>query len=320
MTRIDRKLLQGVRKLYLKISGKSECQGRDWKRYSNKEYASELIRRELSAEKPSMIARLGYTELACLVNYLGVSRSHREVWRYLRGEVPQWWWNENIVQQMQMWSGFFPTSSELLERFSLRMIKDMREVDILGSWLREELFFRRELEQARMVVLEDLEPFFCRQPWTWILEGKNVLIVHPFTETIRSQYRKRELLFDNGLLPPFELQLLKAVQSLGGEQVGFSDWFSALKHMEDEIDRRNYDICIIGCGAYGFPLAAHVKRRGKKAIHLGGVTQLLFGIKGSRWEEYIVWPYRNLFNEHWVRPKEQEQIGNSAKVEGACYW
>ena len=26
----------------------------------------------------------------------------------------------------------------------------------------------------------------------------------------------------------------------------------------------------LGCGAYGFPLAAHVKRMGKKAIHMGG--------------------------------------------------
>lgn len=33
---------------------------------------------------------------------------------------------------------------------------------------------------------------------------------------------------------------------------------------------------------YGFPLAAHVKHKGKQAIHLGGTLQLLFGIKGNR--------------------------------------
>ena len=51
------------------------------------------------------------------------------------------------------------------------------------------------------------------------------------------------------------------------------------------LDKQDYDICLIGAGAYGFPLAAHVKRKGKKAIHLGGALQLLFGVKGKRWED-----------------------------------
>lgn len=33
----------------------------------------------------------------------------------------------------------------------------------------------------------------------------------------------------------------------------------------------DYDICLIGYSAYGFPLAAHAKRKGKKAVHLGGI-------------------------------------------------
>ena len=90
--------------------------------------------------------------------------------------------------------------------------------------------------------------------------------------------------------------------------------------MKKEIDKIDYDICIVGAGAYGFPLAAHVKRSGKKAIHLAGVTQLLFGIKGSRWENFIVWPYMNLFNEHWIRPLGIEKPKNANQVEGACYW
>ena len=33
---------------------------------------------------------------------------------------------------------------------------------------------------------------------------------------------------------------------------------------------------------YGFPLAAEIKRMGRIAIHLGGVTQIMFGVIGSR--------------------------------------
>lgn len=51
------------------------------------------------------------------------------------------------------------------------------------------------------------------------------------------------------------------------------------------MDAVDYDIVLLGCGAYGFPLAAYAKRRGKQAIHMGGSLQLLFGIKGKRWED-----------------------------------
>ena len=53
---------------------------------------------------------------------------------------------------------------------------------------------------------------------------------------------------------------------------------------------------------------------------MAGVTQLLFGIKGKRWEDYVVWPYMNLFNDHWVRPGASEKPKNATVVEGACYW
>ncbi len=100
----------------------------------------------------------------------------------------------------------------------------------------------------------------------------------------------------------------------------YRDWFEALDYMKEEIEKKKFDVCILGFGAYGFPLAAHVKRMGKKAIHLGGVTQMLFGIKGKRWEDYSFYPYTNLFSEHWVRPSDKERPDNALKVENACYW
>jgi cation diffusion facilitator CzcD-associated flavoprotein CzcO len=92
--------------------------------------------------------------------------------------------------------------------------------------------------------------------------------------------------------------------------------------MKRKIDQSDYDICIIGAGAYGFPLAAHVKRMGKKAIHLGGVTQLLFGIKGRRWVDnpILFYPYINLYNEHWTYPSLEDKPTGAGKVEDACYW
>jgi hypothetical protein len=88
--------------------------------------------------------------------------------------------------------------------------------------------------------------------------------------------------------------------------------------MKAEIDKKDFDIAIIGCGAYGFPLAAHVKRIGKKAIHLGGPTQILFGIKGKRWIDNP--NFNEIINEYFIFPNESDKVKNANKVEGACYW
>jgi hypothetical protein len=196
----------------------------------------------------------------------------------------------------------------------------MKEIDLLGSWLNQENLFSDRLIKAKRVPLEDLEPFFTENPWTKSLENKKVLVVHPFAETIRQQYLKRNKLFDNDLLPDFALNTIKAVQTAAHEKSKFADWFEAFEYMKMEMNSIDYEVAIIGCGAYGLHLAAHAKRMGKKAIHLAGVTQLLFGIKGKRWEEYIVWPYINLFNEYWVRPGENEKPKSVNLVENACYW
>lgn len=298
---------------------------------SDPENVSEIIYNMLMQDRPCMIARFGSTELTTVINYLGVIRGKQSYFKYINGEAPAWWWNVAIMNQMQRWSGFFPASKNNIERFCQLMIEDTKEVDILGSWQRDEYHLNNELEQAQKIQLMYLDPYWSVQPWSRALKGKNVLVIHPFAETIRSQYEKRELLFKNPeILPEFKsLQVIKAVQSLGGESNGFNDWFEALAYMKTEIDKCDYEVCLIGCGAYGFPLAAHVKRSGKKAIHMGGSLQLLFGIRGKRWEDpaygVTAWgarysAYSSLMNIYWKRPEENEKTQNAQQVEGACYW
>ncbi|PHK08841.1 hypothetical protein VF11_37255 [Nostoc linckia z14] len=320
MNEFSANILKGLRKLYTSIKPGTMVTGRNWKMFSNKEYANELIYDALTDSKPCMIARFGSTEMLCLTNYVGVKQHNTNWLDFIKGKSLPWWWQPATLNQMQQWSGFYPPRPDMVERFCRLMLTDIKQIDILGSWLQEETLFKNELNSAKQVVLEDLEPFFSTNPWTRALAGKKVLVVHPFAETIEQQYQKRQLLFDNNLLPAFELKTIKAVQSVAGEQTAFDDWFEALDWMKAEIDTTDYDICIIGCGAYGLPLAAHVKRMGKKAVHLAGATQLLFGIKGKRWEQFIVWPYTNLFNENWVRPGQKEKPKNASVVEEACYW
>jgi len=289
----------------------------------NADKVSCMIYSLLVSDNSCMIARFGSTELNCLVNYVGVKNGCQSWIKYIQGNVNQWWWNEAGINQMQTWSGFFPANAQAVTRFSELMLKDIPLVNLLGSWLPDEVLFDSELKDAAKVNLELLNPYFSGTPWTQALEGKKVLVIHPFACTIEAQYKKRNLLFKNNLLPEFELKTIKAVQSIAGEKTEFVTWFDALEHMKAQMDRIDYDICLIGCGAYGFSLAAHAKRMGKKGFHLGGSLQLLFGIRGKRWEDPNYNPnynYAALMNEHWVKPSEEERPVAAKKVEDACYW
>lgn len=276
--------LKVLRKVYTKIVKPEQLLKPDCE--ENPNLVSQIIFETLTEEKPCMIGRFGAFELTTMINYLGVQRQDRNILKFVKGESLQWWWNQKTLFHMQNNAGFFPPTEKKIAQFCELMLQDMKRVDILGSWVANEHYFMNELKGVTFVQREVQNPYFANLPWTKALEGKKVLVVHPFADLIEHQYsNKREKLFTNpDILPEFNLKAIKAVQSLGGQHETFKDWFEALQWMKDEIDQQDYDICLIGCGAYGFPLAAHVKRQGKKAVHLGGSLQLLFGIKGKRWE------------------------------------
>lgn len=281
--------------------------------------ASDYIKDLLNSEKPIMIARFGSTELSCMVDYIHSTTKYKYT-KYIKSKITSYGFREQTITNAYTWSGIFPANIEFLSRFSELMIQETSNVDVLGSWLEEESYLKDRLINTVIVKLTDIEPYYHDNPWSSALYGKKVLVIHPFAKTIESQYKKRELLFKNpNILPKFELQVLKAVQTLSGEEgKSYSDWFDALDTMKNKIDKIDFDIAIIGCGAYGFPLAAYVKKIGKKAIHMGGATQILFGIKGRRWEEIPF--FQNLINEYWVRPSIDETPSKSDLVEDACYW
>jgi len=276
--------------------------------------AAEIIFEALSSEKPTIISRYGSNELDATLNY---KKTHPL--SFLRRIYP-FWIGDRTKKKMKIEAGFFPSNDKTLSQFSDLIYRITSDIDILGTWIGNENLMPLSKECIK-IFLPRIEPFWSRKPWTKCLEGEKIVVIHPFAESIKQQYNKRELLFANkDILPEFaSLTVIKAVQSLGGETNGFASWFDALHYMEDEIDKVDYDVALIGCGAYGMPLAAHCKKMGKKAVHLGGSLQLLFGIRGNRWEtEQDI--YMQFMNEHWVRPLESERPAGAQNVENACYW
>ena len=292
--------------------------------------ASKVIYDLLASGKPCMIARYGSTEMFAITNYLGVTEKHHSIWKYIQGKQFAWWWEDNVKDQMTRWSGFFPSTEENLMKFGELMVEDSQQVDVLGSWLPDEQVMIDEFGlKLKKATLLTLEPYWAKNPWSRVLAGKRVLVIHPFASLVEKQYaEKRMLLFENkDVLPLFELKTIQAVQSLGGI-CDYNSWFEALDAMKAQMDAIDYDIALIGCGAYGFPLAAHAKRMGKQSVHLGGALQLLFGIRGKRWDnpkfgsksKCAKRGYRQLFNKEWIYPTDAYKPKSAEKVEGGCYW
>lgn len=287
--------------------------------------ANDYIYESLNAmpSKPLMCAKFGTTELGVVCAYEIKHRYPLKAYLddFLHGRVSVY--HKNILDSLCRLSGFFPNNLQLGEKFYNLVLEDMREIDVLASYIYEEKYIAKYLNCVKVDLDGYYAPFMWQNPWTKYLKGKKVLVVHPFVDSIRYQYEhNRDKLFDNpDVLPEFkELLTVKAVQTISDQQdERFDTWFDALQFMKDEISKLDFDIALIGCGAYGMCLAAHVKRMGKQAVHLAGWTQMLFGVYGERWIKDQP-QYSKYINEYWIRPLESEKPKGAEKVENGCYW
>lgn len=279
--------------------------------------ANNWIKDRIREKKPFMVARFGSTELTSLLKIEACKEFG------LIDRLKAWAGNENIgFRKKVFWpsvffglqknSGFFPCTKKELSRFFVLMEDAIPYVDLLGSWVKGEDRFAKDLIYAEICALGALSQFGSEESWTKALAGKKVLIVHPYSQSIRYQYQHhREQIWPKSQsLPQFDLLTVKAVQTLGGYSCGFDCWFSALDWMTEQCLKKDFEIAILGCGAYGFPLAARLKNEGHQVIHLGGNTQLLFGIKGARWDRLGY--DETVYNSFWKRP-DPEEIPEGAK-------
>lgn len=304
-------VLAGYRLLYKKIYKKKLIPSR----FGGMAILSEvdgnkIIATLINNDKPFMVGRYGSNEIRVISDTIA---THLNIYKNIR---------QGSIDALINGAGFFPNNRELALDFGELMLDASSQLDLVGVFINtmEDYVIKNFSPHAKLTILRGLEPWYSHNPWTKELKGKKVLVIHPFDETIQMQYKVREKLFDHqNILPEFELITIKAIQTIAGQiDSRFENWFDALNFMYEEAMKRDFEIAIIGCGAYGFPLAAMLKKAGKKAIHLGGATQIMFGIKGNRWDNHPV--ISKLYNENWVRPLESDRPKNAEKVEGACYW
>jgi hypothetical protein len=287
--------------------------------------ANQKIHQAIVRGEPFMVSRFGTTEALAILNSYDLQLTHhRSLFVRLHATLQGRWtlWQERVKQLLHDNAGFFPVTDSAMAGFEACYSKTIPLIDMLGVWgfvPGENYLIRTLCPGATLFNPKALEPYFFDPPWSSSLAGKRVLVIHPFAKTIESQFFKRKTLFQNPqVLPEFDLKTMVAVQSLAGTTTPFPDWFEALNWMKRQMDKTEFDVAIVGAGAYGLPLCAHAKLLGKIGIHIGGATQILFGIRGKRWDDMP--EFAGFFNEDWVRPAVEEMIINSRKIEDGCYW
>ena len=277
-----------------------------WRSLISPSQANQQIHSLLEAELPALVSRIGHTE----------GRIVGE-WMFRGGR-----YGRLTHKQAHQNAGIFPSTDQLLTRFAEIYSAGMSEVDLLGFW--QTTYQARWLASlARpplLVPLEALEPYFYPKPWTAALAGRRVLVVHPFAASIASQYRlhRQSLFADPEILPEFELEVLVPPQTLAPSTGGYTDWEEAFNDLVTKVLECKFDVALLGCGAYGLPLGAAIKRDGRKAIHLGGSLQILFGIRGRRWDAFP--EFQHFWNDAWVRPSAAETPQRANAVDSGCYW
>jgi hypothetical protein len=269
-----------------------------------------FISHYLKNDIPLAAGKIGVTELNLLYCYYNL-KNNDQFLPHLQHEV------ENIA-------GLYPYTEETTKKFTETFLSLLPEIDLIPIWNKvipqfEDYILKTYALNSYKTTLEQLEPYFSDKPWTRYLKDKTVLVFSPFAESIEENYPNLEKIWNGKITNNFKLKVYKYPFSLpisNNKQYTTSEevYNKYLQILQNE----SFDVGIFGTGYTSLLYTLYTKKLGKSAIHLGGSTQILFGIKGQRWKE--IDRFASVFNEYWTEPKNTEKPEKLKLVEGGCYW
>lgn len=274
------------------------------------ESGSQYIRSMLENNTPFAAGKIGASELRAINAAIMRTRGSTD-------SIPR-----HIIEELHIGPGVFPATHAMAIRYINQFVEIAREMDVVGIWFNkgEQRFVDTFCANATLVNSRALDPFYSLVPWTSALAGKRVLVVTPFANTVAKQYKERILLWPDSpyMLPPFELEILKVPLSDAICKSPYRDWDDAYHSLRGAMAAYDFDVALVGAGAFSVPLAVAAKHMGRVGVHLGGSTQVLFGIRGGRWDDHPI--ISRFYNDYWVRPSPEETPPHFRRVELGAYW
>ena len=178
----------------------------------------------------------------------------------------------------------------------------------------QHLGYKNELFKSH----NELEPFLKgKEGWHYHLGDTKLLFLSPFPDTAAIQKEKYSEIWQGAPKPDVVTIRYPFAECYTGEEPKV-EWQDRLIQMKEEIAKQDFDFATLGCGAMGLPLCNFIKNElGKGVIYLGGGNQLLFGIKGKRWERDKNFT-KIINNPAWIRPLDSETP--KSQIEDGCYF
>jgi len=263
--------------------------------------------------EPFIWGKIGTTELLAL--------EYED--RLIRTPLPGFSHWKRPARRLFVDSGVFPVQGEVFRRFCRIYRESLRSLDGVLSWQSDS--FLRTYEER---LIQQVCPSAIRLGWEDLgfriyerLMNYRWLVVSPFVPSMVRQVRKfHEIHGPPPHLAKFAESLkstccfLECPQLASLRQPIDINWEEGLARLTKAALAQSFDIALVGAGAWSLPLLSNLKNAGKSGIHLGGEAQLLFGIKGRRWEQH------GFYNAHWVRPSAEETPAVYKSKENGCYW
>ena len=291
----------------------------------NGQDSDELISNLISTSSAGLVGRLGGTEGRFIGEYLKLRKLQRFGIPIQVSSVLSRRWKRR-KSEVFLQAGFYFSEWSEAEKFCSEYLNSLKQTDVLGAWgvaftWVEGIGLNKEKTAVIPVGFTApwVEPYVPGKiAWAHALEGKRVLVVSGFAESISKQHPKISRIYRGIDYPSFELTTVKAPLVAGNSDASGKSWFELLEEMKKRISSEEFDVALIAAGAFSYPLAAYVKSFGKIGIHCGGGLQLFFGIMGNRWNNTP--EVLKYVNEDWVRPSQAETPEMAEKIENACYW
>ena len=243
-------------------------------------------------------------------------------------------YNWVIRLQMTRNAGLWPDSNKTLHDWSVYMVKHvLPHMDGLAQWWNDEqesAIFEAYAPQAHIQRgIDWFEPWREGHAWTKVIPaGTKIAVVTPFVESVAAQVPHLNQLFAEPIWQEPNIIPIKTgcsplydatSEAAWPAEIRAGGWRFAVNDVVKRVVESGARVAIVGCGALSLPIVAALKQHGLVAIHTGGVTQMIFGIRGDRWVKDP--KFSALCNgEYWTNPRPSETPLHAKTIERGCYW
>jgi hypothetical protein len=227
----------------------------------------------------------------------------------------------NLMDICKKYNGFYDTENkkEHMVRFCRIFMECHQSMDlctIAGHYIQKiqnkEIDFANELKinSYSYGFIESIMPFL--NSFKKFAENKKIIIISPFEKSINLQKPKLQNLFKNYEFPVCSILTYNTPITYCHEnrtEFPHTNWFETADIMCKDIGEIEFDIALLGCASYSMYLGKFIKEYlSKKAIYIGGVLQLFFGILGARYVNSEF--YMNFYNNvnDCIIPIEKKEI------------